>query len=498
MSNRRFDENEYDYQYSGGYARPRPNKRRRKNFIGKLAALLLALIILLAGGAALLYFSVVNPGGTGFYEGVYIDDAAMANLTPEQAFAMIDSKVKERAANFSVTLSYGGETWRVTGTDIGLTADVAGVVNQAYQVGRVGDAFKRFQDIRSLSAQPARFYTTMFYNEYQIDYLVSQIKSEIDVAAVNAERIEDPNRTPPYYFKGESAGLSLDAAALTAEINELAQTLTPGHITLAPERVEPTVRQADLQNEFVRISRARTPISKSSTAERTANVAKGCEIWNGMTIAPGQRVSFNKVVGPRTIENGWNQALEIVSGEYRLDYGGGICQVSSTLYYAAVEAGLTIIERSAHGLPINYMDPGKDATVYYTGKSGYRVIDLVFENNTGSTVQIIAKVEKYDGNPHCIFEFYGRPDVNGYAYYLETQTLSTIPVPEEKKIIADVNGEYTVYIGETRTVPGSRGYEVNSYRVVKRGAVEIERTLIATDIYAATSTREYHGVTPRE
>jgi vancomycin resistance protein YoaR len=337
----------------------------------------------------------------------------------------------------------------------------------------------------------------MFYNEYQIDYLVSQIKAELDVEPINAARIDDPNRTPPYYFTRDTPGLALNAEILTAELNELAQTLTPGHITLAPESVEASVKEADLQNEFVRISRARTPIATSSTTERTANVTKGCEIWNGVTIAPGQRISFNKVVGPRSLENMWYPALEIVSGEYRMDYGGGICQVSSTLYYAVVEAGLTVIERTAHKLPINYMDPGKDATVYYTGKSGYRSIDFVFENNTGSTVQIISKVEKYNGTPHCIFEIYGRPDVNGYAYYLETEVLTVIPVPEEIKIVADYDGEHTKYIGETYLVKGTRGAEVNSYRVVKQGAIEIERTLIATDIYDPTPSREFHGVTPR-
>ncbi|HML47451.1 MAG TPA: VanW family protein, partial [Clostridia bacterium] len=102
----------------------------------------------------------------------------------------------------------------------------------------------------------------------------------------------------------------------------------------------------------------------------------------------GAKVSFNEVVGKRTDANGYQQALEIVNGVYVMGYGGGICQASSTLYNAAVQAGLDILERNQHGLKVNYLDYGYDATVADRGK------DLTFRNNTGQDIIISARMER--------------------------------------------------------------------------------------------------------
>ena len=101
---------------------------------------------------------------------------------------------------------------------------------------------------------------------------------------------------------------------------------------------------------------------------------------NGTILKPGEVFSFNKVVGRRTIRNGFYEALEMVYGDLVTGIGGGVCQPSSTLFQAALLAGLGITDRSNHSEPVNYTDRGLDATVYWVGD---RQIDFKFKITTG-------------------------------------------------------------------------------------------------------------------
>ncbi len=107
---------------------------------------------------------------------------------------------------------------------------------------------------------------------------------------------------------------------------------------------------------------------------------------NGYTLAPGQSFSFNRVVGPRTADKGYQKATVLMHGEKTQDYGGGVCQVSSTLFQAARAAGLTVTQRHSHQKDVGYAHPGDDAAVDYGNK------DMCFTNNTGVNIKIEATV----------------------------------------------------------------------------------------------------------
>lgn len=149
--------------------------------------------------------------------------------------------------------------------------------------------------------------------------------------------------------------------------------------------------------------------------------ALALEKFNHLIIKAGESVSFNKVAGKRTVANGYQQALEIAYGNYVLGTGGGICQVSSTLYNAVVNAGLTVNKRTPHAIPSSYVEKGLDATV-----SDDRY-DFVFTNNTNSDIYIETEFVKVKGYYHSRFTIYGRPDPNGYTYKLVSQVVETIP-----------------------------------------------------------------------
>lgn len=124
-----------------------------------------------------------------------------------------------------------------------------------------------------------------------------------------------------------------------------------------------------------------TPINDRSQG-RKENIALCVKTINGTTIDPGKTFSFNAAAGPRTEERGYKKAKVMVDGEYIMDFGGGVCQVSTTLYNAAAAAGLEVTERHSHQKPVSYVNEGQDAAVNYND------LDLKFVNNSGGVIRL--------------------------------------------------------------------------------------------------------------
>lgn len=122
---------------------------------------------------------------------------------------------------------------------------------------------------------------------------------------------------------------------------------------------------------------------------RLKNIRLAIEQVNGYVMESGETISFNQLVGPTTPERGFVKATVYIDGEETEDYGGGICQLSSTLYNAAMEAGLEIVERHPHkGGTVHYVPAGRDATVSYGG------VDLKVKNTKPFPVKIYASMDK--------------------------------------------------------------------------------------------------------
>ena len=124
-----------------------------------------------------------------------------------------------------------------------------------------------------------------------------------------------------------------------------------------------------------------------SEKNRTNNLKQAIVAIDGVVIESGGIFSFNDIVGPRTSERNYLKAIVYQDGKKIEDYGGGVCQVSSTVYNAARAAGMTIVERHPHGLPVTYVGPGDDATVYYG------VLDFRFRNDTEGRIVVNCRIE---------------------------------------------------------------------------------------------------------
>ena len=497
------------HRASGNTGRSNSRRRKRNNGRVKLfrSIILLVIVALLISGAMLAYaaydeINSVEKEGT-FYPGVYIDGYELHGATPQQAYDFLLEQARIKMTDWSIVLTYGGKSWTISTDMLGMTQALEGLiaqeVNDAFQVGRVtkstglGGLIDRYRTVSALRSHPYQLFTTNVQrDESAMDALLEEIKAEIDVEAVDATLMFNPDRQNPIIVTDEVRGKRLNIGNLRQELIAMINRMEGGTIELHPDDIAPQFTAEQLRGQIVQLSSFSTVISTSSTEERVHNIEVGCSAFHGKVVHAGERVSFNAWTGKRTEENGYMQALEIVNGEYRMGFGGGICQVSSTLYNACVEAGLEIITRKNHGLAVNYIEMGSDATVADRG------IDFVFRNNTGSDIYLVARVITSGNTKTCLFQVYGRPDPYGYTYELVHETVEVIPEPEVSPI-PDRKAEYVIYTDQTKmTSKGHEGYIIRTYLITRsaNGTI-INKEEMYTDTYKAVPATVYVGVTPR-
>ena len=480
-------------------AKERRARKIRHTVIGTLCAAV-AVVLLVVGvraGSRLVDIKQTLDRGDGvFYPNIYVNDIPLQGKTLDEAAALVTQQVQSLISSFKITLrTQDGRSWDITGDSLNMQYNVADQLDQLWAIGHTGSSSARYEQVKALEEEPATRYTTLTYDMSQVNQILSQIKAEVDRPAVSATRVDDDTKWPPFSYTDDEAGQTLDITGLNEKICAMVDTLESGVVDLTPVPVEATVTRAQLEAQIVKLSSFETTVGKTGdyVESRTENIRIGTERFNHLTIHAGESVSFNKVALKRTEANGYQPALEIAYGNYVLGIGGGICQVSSTLYNAVVNAGLTVNKRTPHAIPSSYVDKGKDATV-----SDDRY-DFVFTNNTGADIYIETEFVKVKNYWTSRFIIYGRPDPNGYTYKLDSQVVETIPLPDptyEK----DKDGTYVIYDDETYQVSkGREGYVVDVYLVTMDSkGLEISREKKYTDTYKAAAPRYYVGVTPRE
>jgi vancomycin resistance protein YoaR len=216
-----------------------------------------------------------------------------------------------------------------------------------------------------------------------------------------------------------------------------------------------TVTKADIDGDTLRKLLFRDTLASCSTklsnnSKRTTNVRLASEAINGLVLNPGDEFSYNDVVGKRTAQRGYQIATAYSSGEVVESLGGGICQVSSTLYMAVLRADLEVTNRVNHGLTVSYTPLGEDATVSWGGP------EFKFKNDTDYPVKILTRVE----NGKMVAEILGT-NLTGKTVTIETNVLSTTPFTTiEKK-------DPTLPAGQTKVEKsGYTGYSTETFKVI--------------------------------
>ena len=488
-------------------------RKERVRHVWLMALLITGIVAVLAVGGYLgwqlwqerqhdlLVEATITPYNSLYCENVFVDGIALGGMTQEEAWQTVSANASSLHSAWSVKLTYQGETIQeISASDLNMRVDVESTLREAWNAGHTGDNDARYETMLALQAEPLQLYTTApATNTAQLDAILSMVAERIYRAPQDAVFLSfNAQLTNPFSFQQEVTGLVLDTDEIKTRLYEMVSSSQSGTIELQPTEIAPSVTVAQLTEQFATLrGSATTPISNTSTENRNSNIKRAFELISGTVIQPGRDFSFNRIVGERTISNGFLEADEYVYEAVQPGIGGGVCQASSTVYVAAVRAGLKIVSREPHSMAVRYTSYGKDATVYWYSN---HKIDLVFRNNTDQPIYIKAAVQSDPNNRKrlvCNVYIYGQ-SLGDVSYDILTEETPIDP-PSETKYVKDRKGEYVTYIGEEKVVQeAAKGASVDSFRVRYEGGVEVSREKLYTDIYKPKQKTVYQGTQTRK
>lgn len=357
--------------------------------------------------------------------------------------------------------------WVATLSGLGVRIDWEKSVNRAYAVGREGNIFERVECVLFHGGTEKSVSTTMLISEPTLAKTISKFKKAVDMPHKDARiRIVDQH----LQITQDSCGVKLDEENAAKAIRSVIRTGT-AVITLPVIQDKPDVTARDAARINSVLSTYTTSFN-SGKRGRTHNLTLAAHEISGVVLNPNQVFSYNTIVGPRLEGRGYRNAQIFVKGKLQEGLGGGVCQVSSTLYNAVLLAGLKVKERGPHSQTVPYVTPGRDATVAY----GCR--DFRFENSNDSPVAVISTVH----GSRLTVQIYGAA-VDRKDIRIFTSTPKRIDAGT--KIVVDAS----LQPGERKLVEkGAPGYSVTVYRTIKFADGKSVTQVVSRDRYPAQKT----------
>ena len=266
-----------------------------------------------------------------------------------------------------------------------------------------------------------------------------------------------------FVFAGEENGFAIDQDKLAADISQaLKDKKFDAKITATGSDVAPEISAASAKEKYKTISSFTT--NTTANQNRNTNVRLAAEAINGTVIKPGQEFSFNGTVGQRTEAKGYKGAAAYNNGEVVQEIGGGVCQVSTTLYNAVFKAGLKISSRRSHTFEPSYVTPGRDATVSWDQP------DFKFINNSSTAIGLRASY----ADQKVTISVYGIPILeDGITWDLDSKKVEDLGTPNPT-----YEEDQTLQPGEeVIKSKGSAGSRWETYKIVYKNGKEISREL---------------------
>lgn len=497
-----------------GLGGPVPPRKKGSKPIsgGKIVAIILVLAVLTGGiiwGVNSLRDKQVAQSIAAYQNvyapNVYINDVALSGLTPEQAYDALDQAMQQRINSWNLDITYNGFTFTTLNYGIlGIQVsqdELYQLLNEAWLITRQGDVHQQKAAIDALAVNPHKSYTSQKELQgNQLKDIFNQIEPYVNQAPVDAALLEfRPDEDDPFVFRTERMGYKLNSQTAMDEIMNLAASGQSGVYELKPEVILPAVTKANLEETVKLRSIVSTAIATSSPENRNHNIRLSFAKFNGYILKPGRTFSFNDIVGPRTEAAGFREALEYAYGDLVIGIGGGVCQASTTIYQAAVTAGMTIGERYPHSGKVDYTEMGQDATVYLTRD---KELDFTFKNNTPSDIYISARVKPARNNSRRLvseIRIYGLDMGEGVTYKLRSETVEVIPAPTEKSYKTDISGTTVTYTDEEKLFTKAvEGKIIETYLEKYQNGVLVEKPkLISRDTFKAKPAVYYRGATKR-
>ncbi len=413
--------------------------------------------------------NITVPDGSTIADGIFIGTVDVSGMTADEAAQAVEAHLEEaRTKNLTLNAVDNNQV-TVTVGDLGLVWGNPDITNDAVALGKKGNVIQRYKALQDLQHENHVFELT-----YELDReLVSQFLAEQctpynseakDAMLVKTESGFSVTPGTTGYIVDEEASLTRIYDYLTKEWNfEDAQLDLVGKVDEPRGSEEELAQVKDVLGTF-------STNFNSSGSSRSANVTNGCNLIAGTTLYPGDEFSTYEAVSPFSTDNGYFMAGSYLNGQVVDSLGGGICQVSTTLYNAVLLAELEVTERHNHSMIVSYVDPSADAAIAESAGK-----DFKFVNNTEHPIYIDGYVVGKD----ITFTIYGvetRPADRQVKY--ESNVLSVIR-PESDVIYTDV----AMPLGKVVSQSAHIGYRAELWKVVTENGVEVSREQINSSSY---------------
>jgi len=388
-------------------------------------------------------------------------EEAIGLLKEKLPSVIMDKKLKVVVEDKSVELNY---------STLNPSYDFEEIANEAIAYGKDKGLLTKNSLIKGKKA--AELDATITYDEEALVAFENKVLEEVGIQPKNASiSINSGNIS----ITPEVAGKTINKEDLH---NKLIENINgnPSHeveLTFELEEKEASIKRVDLEKITGKISGYSSSYTNTGDG-RVRNMEIAADIIDGTIVMPGEEFSYNALIGDTTPEKGYEKANTYIGNKIVPDYGGGICQVSTTLYRAVMRANIRSTERMNHSLTVSYSEPGLDATV------ANGVIDYKFVN----TYDFPIYIQGYVSGGVVNFTIYGNVEAMGNKTYdLVNEVLEKYDAPKKYE------DDSSLPAGTEKVVSyGMPGYKANSYQVTYENGVEVSREFIATDVYLTTDT----------
>ena len=403
-------------------------------------------------------------------EGVRAGGIDLSGMTQDEAAKALQVHVNDLAQKNITLVSQDGGSLSATAGELGMTWLNPEIAREAVTLGRTGNIVVRYKQMQDLAHRGMEYDIMLDFDQSAIAQLVASCSERFNVDAQDAQLHRENGAFS--VVEGQT-GYVVDEAEMTSQLYRFLTEEWSGtdeQIALLMSVDEPMGKTEELLMVKDLLGSFTTSYA-SSGSSRSKNVANGCMLVNGATIYPGQTFSFYDAVKPFSEENGYYMAGSYLLGKVVDSLGGGICQVSTTLYNAVLKAELEVTERHNHSMIVNYVDPSADAAIAESAGK-----DFKFVNNLDHPIYI----EGYTQDKKITFNIYGvenRPANRTVTY--ESVVLEK-KEPESDQIVVDAAQP----VGYIAVSSEHIGYKAELYKIVKQDGQEISRELVNKSNYA--------------
>jgi vancomycin resistance protein YoaR len=441
------------------------NKQKNKIVLGILALFVIVFCTLTVYSLSIK--GIVKEWDNKIYPGVTVQGVDVGGMTKEEANNKIIETFVTPIGDKKLSIEIGDKQYELNYSDIIPKYDIDAAIDKSYKYGKEEGIFNKYRAIKNKDDKKNEIPLDFSYDEEKLKEYEEKIQSDITQSSKDATISIDKGKV---LVKAGIEGRTINLDTLDGKLKENinGDINVTDKFSMEVEITKPRVTKEDLSKIKGVMGTFSTSYATSATG-RSTNIEIATKVIDKTIVMPGETFSFNNVVGPRTAERGYQEAGTYVGNKVEPGIGGGICQVSTTLYRAAMKANLRSVERTNHSMVVGYAEPGLDATVSF----GY--LDYKFKNDYDFPIYIQGII----AGKIITYNIYGDPSsLNGRSYDMASEILETIP--PETKIVPDD----TLPLGqEVIESNGMTGYKAKSYQITYENGVEVKRDVVSTDNY---------------